>query len=348
MKRGRRALDAGVLTVEGLKSGDRAAKLAKERQELVELLQRKEQERKEGAAVPTAQELKNVRARFRREVLASDAAEGTYGLKTREEFLEAQSELQRTRVVAAEGTGSNDDKAEDRGRGKHKRDKKRRKREKAERKKKKTQALLSFGADEEEEEGDGPGAEPQAATQLTKNPEVETDFLPDRERDERLRREERKRQEEWAREQDKIKQQKLKVVYSFWDGRGHRNKITVTKGTSVGEFLELVRKQLVSRFKELRASSADRLMYVKEDLIIPNFVTFYDLITSKSRGISGVLNDFTVKDDVRLVTDVRVAGQEAHAGKVCERFWYERNKHIFPASKWKVFDPTAEPPASAE
>lgn len=25
--------------------------------------------------------------------------------------------------------------------------------------------------------------------------------------------------------------------------------------------------------------------------------------------------------------------------QVVERHWYERNKHIFPASRWEIFDP---------
>lgn len=29
----------------------------------------------------------------------------------------------------------------------------------------------------------------------------------------------------------------------------------------------------------------------------------------------------------------------SNAGKVAERRWYERNKHIFPASRWEVYDP---------
>ena len=28
---------------------------------------------------------------------------------------------------------------------------------------------------------------------------------------------------------------------------------------------------------------------------------------------------------------------QSHAGKVVERHWYEKNKHIFPASRWEVF-----------
>lgn len=27
------------------------------------------------------------------------------------------------------------------------------------------------------------------------------------------------------------------------------------------------------------------------------------------------------------------------AGKVVDRHWYNRNKHIFPASRWEVYDP---------
>jgi XAP5, circadian clock regulator len=33
---------------------------------------------------------------------------------------------------------------------------------------------------------------------------------------------------------------------------------------------------------------------------------------------------------------------ESHPGKVIERRWYERNKHIFPASRWQLYDPAEE------
>jgi len=35
-------------------------------------------------------------------------------------------------------------------------------------------------------------------------------------------------------------------------------------------------------------------------------------------------------------------GQDASMTKVVDRRWYERNKHIFPASTWEVFDPTRD------
>jgi hypothetical protein len=97
---------------------------------------------------------------------------------------------------------------------------------------------------------------------------------------------------------------------------------------------------------------------------VQNF-SFYDLIVTKARGKSGPLFHFDVHDDVRLVHDARIEKDEvrrsvgrsvaqsvrddglpaltldsvrrqSHPGKVVDRKWYERNKHIFPASRWEV------------
>lgn len=46
--------------------------------------------------------------------------------------------------------------------------------------------------------------------------------------------------------------------------------------------------------------------------------------------------NFDVHDDVRLLADATMEKDESHAGKVVERSWYQRNKHIFPASRWEV------------
>merc|ERR1719258_566663 len=78
-------------------------------------------------------------------------------------------------------------------------------------------------------------------------------------------------------------------------------------------------------------------MYIKEDLIIPSSITFYELIRDKARGKSGPLFHFDVHDDVREANDYRIEKDESHAGKIVERKWYERNKHIFPASRWEVY-----------
>lgn len=84
----------------------------------------------------------------------------------------------------------------------------------------------------------------------------------------------------------------------------------------------------------------ENLLYVKEDLIIPHQHSFYELIVNKARGKSGPLFHFDVHEDVRTIADATIEKDESHAGKVVERHWYEKNKHIFPASRWEIYDPT--------
>ena len=72
-------------------------------------------------------------------------------------------------------------------------------------------------------------------------------------------------------------------------------------------------------------------MYVKEDLIMPHGVTFYELILTKARGKSGPLFHFDVHDDVRVgAVDHRVEKDESHAGKgaQCEiQMWHHAHTH---------------------
>jgi hypothetical protein len=75
---------------------------------------------------------------------------------------------------------------------------------------------------------------------------------------------------------------------------------------------------------------------VQEDIILPQHYTFYELIKTKARGKSGPLFDFGVTEDIRLVNDATKEKTDSHAGKVVERHWYDRNKHIFPANRWEV------------
>jgi protein FAM50 len=54
----------------------------------------------------------------------------------------------------------------------------------------------------------------------------------------------------------------------------------------------------VDRLK-LNSVAADALLYVKEDLIIPQDLTFYDLIAKAQRQVGTALS-FDVHDDVRV------------------------------------------------
>lgn len=207
--------------------------------------------------------------------------------------------------------------------------------------KKKGAGTLSFAMEDEEEEEDSCSPPPpvQKKRKLGKNPTVDTSFLPDRDREEAERQERERLRQEWVEKQEKTKREEILITYSYWDGSGHRRSITMQKGNSISQFLQKCLENLRKEFSELRVCSVENLVYVKEDLIIPQHYSFYDFIINKARGKSGPLFSFDVHEDVRLVTDANVEKDESHAGKVVLRSWYERNKHIFPASRWEPYDP---------
>ncbi|KAK8849674.1 hypothetical protein IAR55_005009 [Kwoniella newhampshirensis] len=209
---------------------------------------------------------------------------------------------------------------------------------KAKKTKKKEKSKLSFDDEEEDSAaGDKRGREEEGnkKRKFTKNPTVDTSFLPDRQREERERIEREELRKEWLAQQERTKAETIEITYSFWDGSGHRKSVECKKGDDIASFLSKCRNQ----FPELRGTSVENLMYIKEDLIIPHHYTFYDFIINKARGKSGPLFNFDVHDDVRLIADATVEKDESHAGKVVERSWYNRYKHIFPASRWEVYDP---------
>ncbi|KAL3529633.1 hypothetical protein ACH5RR_008955 [Cinchona calisaya] len=210
----------------------------------------------------------------------------------------------------------------------------------------KVDPLLSFCDDidnsneEEDVENRSKESERLGLWKFGKDPTVETSFLPDSEREAEEQAERERLRKQWLLEQERIKNEPLEITYSYWDGTGHRRIIQVRKGDSIGEFLRAVQQQLAPEFREVRTASVENLLYVKEDLIIPHQHSFYELIVNKARGKSGPLFHFDVHEDVRTIADATIEKDESHAGKVVERHWYEKNKHIFPASRWEIYDPT--------
>ncbi|XP_046494672.1 protein FAM50B [Equus quagga] len=206
---------------------------------------------------------------------------------------------------------------------------------------------LSFSPDEGDEgaEGAAAGERPKSAEMsrrkkhLGKNPDVDTSFLPDREREEEENRLREELRREWEAKRERVKREEMEVTFSYWDGSGHRRTVWIHKGGTVQQFLKKALQGLRKDFRELRAAGVEQLMYIKEDLILPHYHTFYDFLVTKARGKSGPLFNFDVHDDVRLLSDATMEKDESHAGKVVLRSWYEKNKHIFPASRWEPYDP---------
>lgn len=106
---------------------------------------------------------------------------------------------------------------------------------KAKRDKKKEKLKLSFADEEEEDVGDKrPRDEtptPDVAAKkvkLTKNPNVDTSFLPDREREAKEREEREELRTQWLAQQERIKDETIEITYSYWDGSGHRKVVEVS------------------------------------------------------------------------------------------------------------------------
>ncbi|KAJ1627712.1 XAP5, circadian clock regulator-domain-containing protein [Pavlovales sp. CCMP2436] len=258
--------------------------------------------------------------------IETDLASRTVGLKKREDYTREREQLERERAEAKAKAGAAE--GEEVGSGKKVDSGK-----KAKKKKKAGGAALSFELDEE---GGDEGADEPKLQKVKKNPSVDTGFLPDREREAAELQRRQELQGIWEADQAKVKAEEIDVTYSYWDGAGHRFTTRVSKGTSIGGFLNKCRAQV----KQLRNASADTLMFIKEDIIMPQHLTFYDLIVSKARGKSGPLFQFDVHEDIRLQGNAQVEKDETHAGKVVEKRWYEHNKEKFPASRWEVFDAT--------
>ncbi|XP_078173913.1 XAP5 family protein isoform X2 [Carex rostrata] len=271
------------------------------------------------------------------EILETAFKKETVGLVTREEYVEKRVNI-RTKIEEEE---------------KEKLQKLQQEEEELEAQKRKRRRVrgdsrLSFNddieneSDDEEEQADYKHHEVRKLdhSKVGKDPTVETSFLPDSEREAEEQAERERLKKQWLREQELIKNEPLEITYSYWDGTGHRRVVQVRKGDTIGEFLRGVQQQLAPEFREIRTTSVENLLYVKEDLIIPHQHSFYELIINKARGKSGPLFHFDVHEDVRTIADATIEKDESHAGKVVERHWYEKNKHIFPASRWEIYDPT--------
>lgn len=103
---------------------------------------------------------------------------------------------------------------------------------------------LSFNLDEDEaeisdednvEELEEPNLEDEqcndpAIKKIKKNPDVDTSFLPDREREEEENKLREELRQEWARKQNALKEEEIEITFSYWDGSGHRRSVIMKKG----------------------------------------------------------------------------------------------------------------------
>ncbi|CRG96567.1 XAP-5 DNA binding protein, putative [Plasmodium gallinaceum] len=174
---------------------------------------------------------------------------------------------------------------------------------------------------------------------IIKDPTVNTSFLKDKERDEKIELKKKELRELYFKLENEEKEKIIEITYSYYDGCGHRRKISVKQKTTIGQFINKCVENLKNEFIQLRSASCETLIFVKEDIILPNYLTFYELIKNKAQGKTGPLFVFDAVENLSGITDIRREKTDTHAGKLVEKKWYEKNKHIFPASKWELYKP---------
>ena len=203
--------ESGIYTAEGNVAGSRAAFLTKQR----EAEQKRMEEKALQIRIDAARSKKNINSKFSNMSNESEADQAfrakTVGLVSAKEFKEAQMLL---RGDGVESQTEIDKNLEEELRIKEKEKRAAKEKSKKEKKKKKKMmSTLSFANEEEEEE-----EEDESLISLTKrskkNPDVDTSFLPDKQREEDLEREKERLMAEWIITQENIKKEKLQITYS--------------------------------------------------------------------------------------------------------------------------------------
>eukprot|EP00055_Hartaetosiga_balthica_P004155 m.10340 g.10340 ORF g.10340 m.10340 type:complete len:323 (-) comp3656_c0_seq1:42-1010(-) len=213
---------------------------------------------------------------------------------------------------------------------------------KAAKKRKSAQRKAALSFDMEDEEGldkseelspkKSKGKQPEKkekSSRIGKNPEVDTSYLPDKEREAYLRKRKEELLKQWLIEQEELKKEKAIIGFSYWDGSDHMRKVKVMKGDTVATFIKKALKTVRRDHQELRSINVEEMLFIRDNVIMPQHLTFYDLILHQANNRGQLFFDF---DGPKLKKD------DPRSSKMCMRSWYESNKHIFPASCWESFD----------
>lgn len=172
--------------------------------------------------------------------------------------------------------------------------------------------------------------------------------------------------------QDTVKNTEILIPFIFYDGTNiPAGTVKVKKGDPVWLFLDRCRKVGAElgvggnssaskgrkdNRREWARVSVDDLMLVKRDIIIPHHYELYYFIANRVPSFSsagGLLFDYSDKPPATAPTNddplsrpnndqLEGADKDPTLTKVVDRRWYERNKHIYPASLWREYEPGPE------
>ncbi|KAL6860686.1 hypothetical protein ACO1O0_004718 [Amphichorda felina] len=173
--------------------------------------------------------------------------------------------------------------------------------------------------------------------------------------------------------QEAVKATEIAIPFVFYDGANiPGGTVRVKKGDFVWVFLDKSRKvgaelgvgEGANAARAWARVGVDDLMLVRGTMIIPHHYDFYFFLVNKNTGprgqrifnysadppvkptTTGALDGGLVTPEskaaaAKAVPDISTlegANDDPTLTKVVDRRWYEKNKHIYPASTWQEFD----------
>jgi len=157
------------------------------------------------------------------------------------------------------------------------------------------------------ETDDDPTTVKRKRIKLGKDPTVNTSFLPDREREEQERIANELKRQEWLKRQEEIKVETVELQFAYYDGLSHLGSVSVKKGEPVFNLIDRAKKG----FPAIRDIATEKLMFAKDDVIIPQELSLYYFQAHEVKGKHGPLFEFydtgstprlRKKDDVCLLS----------------------------------------------
>ena len=117
---------------------------------------------------------------------------------------------------------------------------------------------------------------------------MNTSFLPDRDREEQERLSNQIKEEEWLKRQEEIKAETVEIQFAYFDGLSHLGSVTVKKGEPVFNLIDRAKQS----FTDIRHVATDKLMFAKDDVIIPMELSLYYFECHQVKGKYGPLFEF--------------------------------------------------------
>jgi protein FAM50 len=123
---------------------------------------------------------------------------------------------------------------------------------------------------------------------MKKDPTVNTSFLPDREREEQDRIRKEKEHEQWLKRQEEMKTETIDIQFAYYDGLSHLESVTVKKGEPVFNLIDRAKQS----FSAIRDIATEKLLFAKDDIIIPHEMSFYYFASHQVKSKYGLLFEF--------------------------------------------------------